>query len=76
MPLERAGYTAVVYAIDVSPSMGDEMDDPAPPTLSGSKNKGKRKTRLQYAKEYVARAMEPKVGHQTPEWAAADGLDL
>lgn len=49
---ERAGYTAVVYAIDVSPSMGDVIQDP---------EYGNSVTKLDLAKELVARKCEPKV---------------
>lgn len=54
---DRAGYTLSLYAIDVSPSMGEEVDDPG--TGSG---KERRKTKLDLAKEFVARKCEPKVG--------------
>lgn len=50
---ERAGYTVVVYAIDVSPSMGDVVEDP---------EFGGEVTKLNLAKEFVARKCEPKVG--------------
>ena len=49
---ERAGYTVVVYAIDVSPSMGEMTEDPAT---------GEQRVKLDLAKEYVARKSEPKV---------------
>jgi ATP-dependent DNA helicase 2 subunit 2 len=48
---ERAGYTLSVYAIDVSPSMGDAKVDDA----NGKKSK------LSLVKEFVARRCEPKV---------------
>ena len=48
---ERAGYTLSVYAIDVSPSMGEEMEN----------TKGKNSTKLGLVKELVARRCEPKV---------------
>ena len=49
---ERAGYTVVVYAIDVSPSMGELTEDPAT---------GEQRVKLDLAKEFVARKCEPKV---------------
>jgi hypothetical protein len=49
---ERAGYTVVVYAIDVSPSMGETSADPAT---------GEQRVKLDLAKEFVARKCEPKV---------------
>lgn len=55
---DRAGYQVSVYAIDVSPSMGEVMDDPAG---SSSNGKGAAKTKLDFVKEYVARKLEPKV---------------
>jgi ATP-dependent DNA helicase 2 subunit 2 len=56
MPTDRAGYTLSVYAIDVSPSMGEPGEDP-----DGGKGKGKGKTKLDLVKEFVARRCEPKV---------------
>jgi ATP-dependent DNA helicase 2 subunit 2 len=53
---ERAGYTLVVYAIDVSPSMADAMPDPAT---------GQKRAKLDLAKEFVARKCEPKVSRAT-----------
>jgi hypothetical protein len=53
---DRAGYTLSLYAIDVSPSMGEQKEDDG-----GGKGKGKGKTRLQLVKEFVARKCEPKV---------------
>ncbi len=53
---ERAGYSLSVYAIDVSPSMGEEKED-----VGGGKGKVKRKTRLDLVKDFVARKCEPKV---------------
>lgn len=53
---DRAGYQVSVYAIDVSASMGDIIDDPTGGTSSTSK-----KTKLDYVKEFVARKCEPKV---------------
>jgi ATP-dependent DNA helicase 2 subunit 2 len=50
--VERAGYTLVVYAIDVSSSMAKEQLDP---------ETGKTKSKLDLVKEYVARECEPKV---------------
>jgi len=52
---ERAGYTLVVYAIDVSPSMGEKTADPAT---------GEQRVKLDLAKEFVARKCEPKVSLQ------------
>ena len=49
---ERAGYTVVIYAIDVSPPMGETSADPAT---------GEQRVKLDLAKEYVARKCEPKV---------------
>lgn len=49
---ERAGYTLVVYCLDVSPSMGDALPDPAT---------GQKKAKLDLAKEFIARKCEPKV---------------
>jgi ATP-dependent DNA helicase 2 subunit 2 len=54
---DRAGYQVSLYAIDVSPSMGEEIQDPG-----GSSSKAEKKTKLALAKEYVARKCEPKVG--------------
>ena len=51
---DRAGYDLVVYAIDVSPSMGEVTEDG-----------GETKTKLDLAKEYVARRCEPKVSCHT-----------
>jgi ATP-dependent DNA helicase 2 subunit 2 len=56
MPTDRAGYTLSVYAIDVSPSMGEPGDDP-----DGGKGTGRGKTKLDLVKEFVARRCEPKV---------------
>jgi len=53
---DRAGYQVSVYAIDVSPSIGEVIDDPTGSTSSTSK-----KTKLDYVKEFVARKCEPKV---------------
>jgi ATP-dependent DNA helicase 2 subunit 2 len=53
---DRAGYQVSVYAIDVSPSMGEVIDDPTGTSRSTSK-----KTKLDYVKEFVARKCEPKV---------------
>jgi ATP-dependent DNA helicase 2 subunit 2 len=58
MPSDRAGYTVSVFAIDVSPSMGEAASDP---DQSGEGKKGKVRTKLDLAKEYVARILEPKV---------------
>ncbi|WVR05055.1 hypothetical protein IAU60_002067 [Kwoniella sp. DSM 27419] len=52
MPSDRAGYTLSVYAIDVSPSMGQLRADPA--------GTGKV-VKLDLVKEYVARKCEPKI---------------
>ncbi|KAL7422191.1 ATP-dependent DNA helicase yku80 [Cryptotrichosporon argae] len=49
---DRAGYTLVVYALDVSPSMGELKADPGG---------GRERTRLDWAKELVARLCEPKI---------------
>jgi ATP-dependent DNA helicase 2 subunit 2 len=54
---DRAGYQVSVYAIDVSASMGELIDDPA-----GSSGSSKKKTKLDFVKEFVARKCEPKVG--------------
>ncbi|WWC61275.1 uncharacterized protein I303_103856 [Kwoniella dejecticola CBS 10117] len=52
MPSDRAGYTLSVYAIDVSPPMGEAKADPG----------GERKVpKLNLVKEYVARKCEPKI---------------
>ena len=56
MPLDRAGYIVTVFATDVSPSMGEAGFDPG-----NDKGKGKSTSRLELAKEYVARRCEPKV---------------
>jgi len=53
---DRAGYQVSVYAIDVSASMGEVIDDPTGVTSFTSK-----KTKLDYVKEFVARKCEPKV---------------
>jgi hypothetical protein len=53
---DRAGYQVSVYAIDVSPSMGEVIDDP-----TGSSSSTSKKTKLDYVKEFVARKCEPKV---------------
>lgn len=60
---DRAGYTVVVYAIDVSPSMGEDKADPA-----GS---GVKRAKLDWAKEYIARQCEPKVSF--PVWQELTG---
>jgi ATP-dependent DNA helicase 2 subunit 2 len=52
---DRAGYQVSLYAIDVSASMGEVIDDPTGSTSSKSK-----KTKLDYVKEFVARKCEPK----------------
>ena len=52
MPSDRAGYAVCVYAIDVSPSMSERIADP---------DRGEKRTKLDLVKEYVARALEPKV---------------
>lgn len=57
---DRAGYQVSVYAIDVSASMGEVMEDPAGSSSTGGSQKG-TKTKLDYVKEYVARKCEPKV---------------
>lgn len=49
----RAGYTLVVYVLDVSPSMGEMKADPA--------GTGGKRQRLDWAKELIARQCEPKV---------------
>ncbi|WWD01563.1 hypothetical protein V866_008508 [Kwoniella sp. B9012] len=52
MPSDRAGYTLSVYAIDVSPSMGELKADPG----------GEKKVpKLDLVKEFVARRCEPKI---------------
>jgi ATP-dependent DNA helicase 2 subunit 2 len=53
----RAGYTVSVYVLDVSPSMGTLKADPG--------NTGVKATKLQYAKEYLARLMEPRVSRES-----------
>ncbi|KAK4688057.1 ATP-dependent DNA helicase 2 subunit 2, partial [Tremellales sp. Uapishka_1] len=53
---DRAGYTVSVFAIDVSPSMGDATAD----GLGGKKGK------LDLVKEFVARSLEPKVSDEHP----------
>ncbi|WWD15786.1 hypothetical protein CI109_100210 [Kwoniella shandongensis] len=53
MPSDRAGYTLSVYAIDVSPSMGEEIADP--------RGDGRKVSKLNLVKEYVARKCEPKI---------------
>ncbi|WOO81065.1 ATP-dependent DNA helicase II subunit 2 [Vanrija pseudolonga] len=50
---DRAGYTVVVYAIDISPSMGADKADPG-----GS---GVKRAKLDWAKECIARQCEPKI---------------
>lgn len=54
---DRAGYQVSVYAVDVSASMGELIDDPVP----GRTGPGKQKSKLDFVKEYVARKCEPKV---------------
>jgi ATP-dependent DNA helicase 2 subunit 2 len=49
----RAGYCLVVYAVDVSPSMGDAVADIG--------NSGKKKAKLDWVKEYIAREVGPRV---------------
>lgn len=61
MPADRAGYQVSVYAIDVSASMGEVMEDPAGSSSSQGQDKKGSRTKLDYAKEYVARKCEPKV---------------
>jgi ATP-dependent DNA helicase 2 subunit 2 len=53
---DRAGYQVSLYAIDVSASMGEIIDDP-----TGSSSSTSKKTKLDYVKEFVARKCEPKV---------------
>lgn len=53
---ERAGYQVSLYAIDVSASMGEIIEDP-----TGGRNSRGKKTKLDYVKEFVARKCEPKV---------------
>jgi hypothetical protein len=53
---DRAGYQVSLYAIDVSASMGEIIDDPTGISSSTSK-----KTKLDYVKEFIARKCEPKV---------------
>lgn len=53
---DRAGYQVSVYAIDVSVSMGEVIDNPI-----GSSSSTSQKTKLDYVKEFVARKCEPKV---------------
>jgi ATP-dependent DNA helicase 2 subunit 2 len=53
---DRAGYQVSLYAIDVSASMGELIDDP-----TGSSSSPSKKTKLDYVKEFVARKCEPKV---------------
>ena len=53
---DRAGYQVSLYAIDVSASMGEVIDDP-----TGSSSSSNKKTKLDYVKEFVARKCEPKV---------------
>lgn len=49
----RGGYSVVVFLLDISPSMGEAQADPG-----GS---GVKKSRLHWAKEYMARICEDKV---------------
>jgi hypothetical protein len=56
MPVDRAGYNLTIFAIDVSVSMSDRVavgDD------------GVKRSKLDYAKEYVARSCEPRVSKRT-----------
>jgi ATP-dependent DNA helicase 2 subunit 2 len=53
---DRAGYQVSLYAIDVSASMGEVINDP-----TGSSSSTSKKTKLDYVKEFVARKCEPKV---------------
>jgi hypothetical protein len=57
---DRAGYQVSVYAIDVSASMANLIDDP----VSGGSGSSKQKSKLDFVKEYVARKCEPKVWYQ------------
>jgi hypothetical protein len=68
---DRAGYQVSVYAIDVSASMGEVIDDP-----TGSSSSTSKKTKLDYVKEFVARKCEPKacIKLRIPQ-NAADGTD-
>nr|XP_019042867.1 hypothetical protein I302_08576 [Kwoniella bestiolae CBS 10118]OCF21797.1 hypothetical protein I302_08576 [Kwoniella bestiolae CBS 10118] len=52
MPSDRAGYTLSVFAIDVSPSMGEGKADPGGET---------KVPKLDLVKEFVARRCEPKI---------------
>ncbi|WVQ78199.1 hypothetical protein IAT38_000282 [Cryptococcus sp. DSM 104549] len=52
MPAEAGSYHSTVYAIDISPSMGDVTADPA--------GTGKR-PKIDLVKEYVTRLCEPKI---------------
>jgi ATP-dependent DNA helicase 2 subunit 2 len=56
---DRAGYQVSLYAIDVSASMGEVVDDP-----TGSSSSKSKKTKLDYVKEFVARKCEPKACSQ------------
>lgn len=52
MPSDRAGYNLSVFALDVSPSMGKAI------AIGDDETK---RTKLDLAKEYVARRCEPRV---------------
>jgi hypothetical protein len=49
---ERAGYTVSLFALDVSPSMAEVVEDA---------ETGQSKSKLDWAKEYIARKMDYKV---------------
>lgn len=49
---ERAGYTVSLFALDVSPSMSEVVEDA---------ETGQSKSKLDRAKEYIARKMDVKV---------------
>jgi ATP-dependent DNA helicase 2 subunit 2 len=51
--MSRAGYTVVVYAVDISPSMGALKADPG--------GTGVKAAKIEFAREYVARMIEPRV---------------
>lgn len=55
MPTDRAGYNLTVFAIDVSTSMRDKV---------AVGEDGVKRSKLDLAKEYVARSCEPRVSLQ------------
>jgi ATP-dependent DNA helicase 2 subunit 2 len=52
MPTDRAGYNLTVFALDVSASMGEQV---------AMGDEGVKRSKLDLAREYIARSCEPRV---------------